>query len=47
MKNNIINHLNLLNIRPGNITIENFIPGKIYKKAIEIENTSKFPIIIN
>ena len=47
MKNNLINHLNLLSIRPGNIIIENFIPGKIYRKEIEIENISNIPIIIN
>ena len=47
MKNNLINHSNLLNIRPGNIIIENFIPGKIYRRAIEIENNSKISIIIN
>ena len=47
MKNNLINHSNLLNIRPGTITIENFIPGKVYRRAIEIENTSKVSIIIN
>ena len=47
MKNNFINHSNLLSIRPGNIIIENFIPGKIYRKEIEIENISNIPIIIN
>ena len=47
MKNNLINHSNLLNIRPGTITIENFIPGKVYRRAIEIENNSKVSIIIN
>ena len=47
MKNNLINHSSLLSIRPGNIIIENFIPGKIYRKEIEIENTSNIPIIIN
>ena len=47
MKNNLLYQQNLLNIRPGNIIIENFIPGIIYRRAIEIENTSKIPIIIN
>ena len=47
MKNNLIYQLNLLNIRPKNILIENFIPGKIYRKYFEIENKSKMPIIIN
>ena len=47
MKNNLISQLNLLNIRPKNIFIENFIPGKIYRKYFEIENISKMPIIIN
>ena len=47
MKNNLIHKLNLLNIRPKNILIENFIPGKIYRKYFEIENKSKMPIIIN
>ena len=47
MKNNLIHQLNLLNIRPKNILIENFIPGKIYRKYFEIENKSKMPIIIN
>ena len=47
MKKNVLYQQNLLNIRPGNIIIENFIPGKIYRRAIEIENTSKIPIIIN
>lgn len=47
MKKLPINHSKLLNIRPGNIIIENFIPGKIYRRAIEIENSSRIPIIIN
>ena len=47
MKSNLIHQLNLLNIRPKNILIENFIPGKIYRKYFEIENKSKMPIIIN
>lgn len=47
MKKLPINHSKLLNIRPGNIIIENFIPGKIYRRAIEIENASRIPIIIN
>ena len=47
MKKNLLYQQNLLNIRPGNIIIDNFIPGKIYRRAIEIENTSKIPIIIN
>ena len=47
MKKNLLYQQNLLNIRPGNIIIEKFIPGKIYRRAIEIENTSKIPIIVN
>ena len=47
MNKNLIYQYNLLNIRPKNITIENFIPGKIYRKYFEIENKSKMPIIIN
>ena len=45
MNKNLIYQYNLLNIRPKNITIENFIPGKIYRKYFEIENKSKMPII--
>ena len=47
MKNYLLDHSNLLNIKPKNIVIENFIPGKVYRRAIEIENKSKIPIIIN
>ena len=42
-----INYSKLLNIRPGSIIIEKFIPGKIYRRAIEIENISQIPVIIN
>lgn len=47
MKNNLIYQHSLLNIIPKNIVIENFIPGKIYRKMFEIENKSKMPIIIS
>lgn len=38
---------NLLSIVPGSITIENFIPGRVYKERLAIENKSNIPIIIN
>ena len=38
---------NLLTIVPGNITIENFVPGRVYKQTITIYNTCHIPIIIN
>ena len=38
---------NLLSIVPGSITIENFIPGRVYKESLKIENKSNIPIIIN
>ena len=47
MKNYFIQQSNLLNIKPGKIIIENFIPGKIYRRTFEIENISNIPIIIN
>ena len=37
----------LLTIVPGNINIENFIPGRVYKQTITIYNTCNIPIIIN
>jgi len=38
---------NLLSIVPGSITIENFIPGRVYKERLTIENKTNIPIIIN
>ena len=38
---------NLLSIVPGSITIENFIPGRVYKERLKIENKTNIPIIIN
>ena len=37
---------NLITVIPGSITIQNFIPGKIYKEAIVIYNTCNVPITI-
>ena len=38
---------NLLTIVPGNITIQNFVPGRVYKQTLMIYNTCNVPIIIN
>lgn len=38
---------NLLKVIPGNITIQNFVPGRIYKETLMIYNTCNVPIIIN
>jgi len=38
---------NLLTIIPGNISIENFIPGRVYRKTLKLENKSKIPLIVN
>ena len=38
---------NLLTVIPGNITIQNFVPGRIYKETLMIYNTCNVPIIIN
>ena len=38
---------NLLTVRPGNITIQNFVPGRIYKETLIIDNTCNVPIVIN
>ena len=38
---------NLLTVIPGNITIENFVPGRVYKETLTIYNTCNVPIVIN
>ena len=38
---------NLLTVIPGNITIENFVPGRVYKETLMIYNTCNVPIIIS
>ena len=38
---------NLLTVIPGNITIENFVPGRVYKESLMIYNTCNVPIVIN
>ena len=38
---------NLLTVIPGNITIGNFVPGRVYKETLMIYNTCNVPIIIN
>ena len=38
---------NLLTVVPGNINIENFVPGRVYKEAIMIYNTCNVPIVLN
>ena len=38
---------NLLTVIPGNITIENFVPGRAYKETLTIYNTCNVPIVIN
>ena len=38
---------NLLTVIPGNITIENFVPGRVYKETLMIYNTCNVPIVIN
>ena len=45
MSNNQILHPNLITVIPGNITIQNFIPGKLYKDNISIYNTCNVPIV--
>ena len=37
---------NLLTVIPGNITIENFVPGRVYKETLMIYNTCNVPIVI-
>ena len=46
MSNQFINQ-NLITIIPGSITIQNFIPGKLFKESIVIYNTSNVPITLN
>lgn len=38
---------NLLTVVPGNINIENFVPGRQYKEILMIYNTCNIPIVIN
>ena len=38
---------NLLTVIPGNITIDNFVPGRVYKETLMIYNTCNVPIVIN
>ena len=38
---------NLLTVIPGNITIGNFVPGRVYKETLMIYNRCNVPIIIN
>ena len=38
---------NLLTVIPGHITIQNFVPGRIYKETLMIYNTCTVPVIIN
>ena len=38
---------NLLTIIPGNITIQNFVSGRVYKETLMIYNTCNVPIVIN
>ena len=38
---------NLLTVIPGNITIGNFVPGRVYKETLMIYNTCNVPIVIN
>ncbi len=38
---------NLLTVVPGNINIENFVPGRVYKETLMIYNTCNVPIILN
>ena len=46
MSNQFINQ-NLITVIPGSITIQNFIPGKLFKESIVIYNTSNVPITLN
>ena len=46
MSNQYINQ-NLITVIPGSITIQNFIPGKLFKESIVIYNTSNIPITLN
>ena len=38
---------NLLIVVPGNINIENFVPGRVYKETLMIYNTCNVPIVLN
>ena len=38
---------NLLTVVPGNINIENFVPGRVYKETLMIYNTCDVPIVIS
>ena len=38
---------NLLTVVPGNINIENFVPGRVYKETLMIYNTYNVPIVLN
>ena len=38
---------NLLTVVPGNINIENFVPGRVYKETLMIYNTCNVPIVLN
>ena len=38
---------NLLTVVPGNINIENFVPGRVYKETLMIYNTCNVPIVIS
>ncbi len=38
---------NLLTVIPGNITIQNFVSGRVYKETLMIYNTCNVPIVIN
>ena len=40
-------HPNLLTVVPGNINIENFVPGRVYKETLMIYNTCNVPIVLN
>ena len=46
MSNQFINQ-NLITVIPGSITIQNFVPGKLFKESIVIYNTSNVPITLN
>jgi len=37
---------NLLTVVPGNINIENFVPGRVYKETLMIYNTCNVPIVL-
>ena len=38
---------NLLTVVPGNINIENFVPGRVYKETLMLYNTYNIPIVLN